>query len=82
MHELAQADFAQSLLKQRVGHARKVGILAGIGDRLFQGHLREGWPVLALADHLIKGDALVVEKIESDLVQVVGALGRVQQVGG
>jgi len=78
VHELGQADLAQPLREHRVGHARDVGILAGIGDRLLQGDLRESGPVLALADHLIEGDALVVEKIESDLVQVVGALGRVQ----
>ena len=64
------------------GHERDISILAGIRHRFVHEHLIEGYCAFAFAGNFVIRDCFVPQKIQCNLIQIVGSFRRVQQVGG
>ncbi len=64
------------------GHQGDIGILAGIRHGFLQEHLIKRQSIFAFAGNFLIGDCFMAQKIQCDLIQIVGSFRGIQQVGG
>ncbi|VTR68523.1 hypothetical protein DESC_710019 [Desulfosarcina cetonica] len=82
VHELGQSVRFQLRDEHFIGRQGDVGILAGVGNRLFNEDLVEGDRVFAFPGNLFVADVFVAEVVQGNLIQAMGAFARIEQVRG